>query len=307
MLEYIINDNIVACLSISNPAGGSNDACEESFFSQVSHQLQGICTPPEGDLKFFDGGTYNPVYANNEDPDTGCSWVGGERSGGSGQVVLSLVNQPELRVRVAVKLKVAKDDSEAWLTVEYCPTTIFVGHNVHPVAVKDPKTGIANPYPSSAWGAMTRTFRLGFEFLEEMAGGALFDGQTRLAIERGEIHLVRVQWAATKHVRGEEIPQFLQLVCVIYGQTIARGEGIISNATHLGLEFNPYTNSETHIVNGVLFKKCHGAKPQFSVSLYDKRVRLEQMHQDSVALSVAEPRPSMEACARTSPRIPRVS
>jgi hypothetical protein len=39
----------------------------------------------------------------------------------------------------------------------------------------------------------------------------------------------------------KDISGFLQLICVIYGQTIARGKGIISNANHLGLKFTPFT------------------------------------------------------------------
>jgi hypothetical protein len=133
---------------------------------------------------------------------------------------------------------------------------------------------------------MTRAFRVGFDFLEAVAGVTLFKGKTKAAIERGDIHLVRVQWAAAKRVKN--ISQFLQLICVIYGQTIARGEGIISNASHLGLEFEPYPDLETHLVNGVKFRKLHGTKPLFSVSLYDKGANLEQKHQSLESLSVAE-------------------
>jgi hypothetical protein len=35
-----------------------------------------------------------------------------------------------------------------------------------------------------------------------VAGGNLFDAQTRLAIECSDIHLVRVQFAATKTVKS---------------------------------------------------------------------------------------------------------
>ena len=56
---------------------------------------------------------------------------------------------------------------------------------------------------------MSDDFRLGFVFLEEVAGGKLFDEETKLAIERGDIQLVRVQWAATKALKP--VPQFLQL------------------------------------------------------------------------------------------------
>jgi len=284
--EFIIGDSIVACLTLSNPSVDPDNSGQESFFTALSAQLQKICTPQKDDPIIFENGTYKPVYANNEDPTTGCSWTWAEKGGGTGQLILKLVDEPEFRIRVWVQLKVAKDDSEAWLTVDYNPTTLLVGNNIHPAFVKDFDTGEVRPYPSSDWGAMKRVFRLGFDFLEGVAGMTLFEGKAKQAIERGEVHLVRVQWATAKRVKN--ISQFLQLICVIYGQTIARGQGIISNATHLGLEFEPYPDLETHLVNGVKFRKLYGTKPLFSVSLYDKGASLEQKHQSLESLSVAE-------------------
>jgi hypothetical protein len=75
---------------------------------------------------------------------------------------------------------------------------------------------------------------------------------------------------------------------VVYGPTIARGSGIRSNATHLGLEFEPFIDRETHLVTGVLFRKLHGKKAVFSVSLYDKQANLNQKHQDPHFLTEAQ-------------------
>jgi hypothetical protein len=285
--EYIINDSIVACLAIPNPEVHHRDKGRESFFAGLSDQLRSICTPDSNAVIIFEGQTFHPCYANNDDPATGCSWVGGEHGAGTGQLILSLAVQPEWRVRLWIQFKVAKDDSEAWLTVDYNPTSLFVGHNVHPApGVIDPVTGEASLQPSSEWNTMTRVYRLGFYFLEAVAGVTLFEGKAKADIERGEIHLVRAQWAAAKPVKN--ISQFLQLICVIYGQTIARGEGIISNSSHLGMEFEPYPDLETHLVNGVKFRKFYGNKPLFSVSLYDKRANLEQKHQSLENFTVSE-------------------
>ena len=134
---------------------------------------------------------------------------------------------------------VAKDGSRAWLTVDYNPTTLAVGNNVHPAAFIDRQTGEVDNYPSSSWPAMTRAFGLGFEFLEAMSEpSSLFDADTRLAIERGDSKLVRVQHAATKAVPN--VTDFLQVGTVIYGQTKARGQGIVNKAKDLGLKFKPY-------------------------------------------------------------------
>jgi hypothetical protein len=135
---------------------------------------------------------------------------------------------------------------------------------------------------------MTRSFRLGFESLEAMnENGPLFDAETKATIERGDIHLVRAQWAATKPVA--KCAEFLQLMSVIYGQTIARGQGIVDNAKHMGLKFTAYAHPDPteDRLTGIMFEKLHGKKRLFSVALYDKFARLQQVHQEG-ALSVVE-------------------
>jgi hypothetical protein len=78
-------------------------------------------------------------------------------------------------------------------------------------------------------------------------------------------------------------------MAVICGQTIARGKGIIDNAHHLGLTFTAFSNPDPAAegLSGIMLRKFHGEKSLWSVSLYDKRVRLDQMHQTAV-VSVAE-------------------
>lgn len=236
---------------------------------------------------FFRGRAHKPIYANSDGLATGCSWTGSGDDGGVGQIVLAPANQPDARIHFGIEFAVAKDGETAWLTVEHHPTTMRLGHNIHPAAWISPATGLEVEYPSSDWEAMSDAHRLGFEFLEQVAGGKLFGKEAKLAIERGDVHLVRVQEAATKPVRSP-VPQFLQLVTVVYDPTIARGGGIISNATHLGLEFKPYIDRETRHVTGGLFRKFHGRKPVHSVSLYDKQVSREQMHQDPHLLTEAQ-------------------
>jgi len=286
--EYIVGDSIVACLTMKGPAPQAPVPSAEPKFRNLSQLLKTVCSPKENDVKLFDGRAYNPVYANNLDPETSCSWTETGDGGGYGQVVLSAVHQPKVRVRVEVTLAVAKDGRWAWLTVGHNPTTLTVGNNVHPAAFLDPKTGVADNYPSSSWAAMTRAFRLGFEFLEAMSEPrSLFDADTKLAIERGDFHLARVQWAATKAVAN--VTDFLQMMSVICGQTIARGKGIIDNAKHMGLKFKPFPHPDPaeNRLSGVMLQKLHGKKLHVSVAFYDKLVRLQQMRQEGT-LSIVE-------------------
>src|ERR1700677_2386649 len=221
--EFLITDSIVASVTLNAPAMVGKKSGSDLSFQDWVAQLEALCTPREDDIKFFNGWACNPVYPNNDDPDNGCSWTRTKKRAWKGVIVLALVVQPEFRIRVEIKFAVAQDDSRAWLTVEYNPTTMAVGNNVHPSAFIDLKTGLECAFPSSDWNAMTWAFRVGFDFLEAMAGGPLFDEETKRAIARGEIHLVSAQWAAAKAV--DDISVFLQLMAVICGQTIARGKG----------------------------------------------------------------------------------
>jgi len=201
---------------------------------------------------------------------------------------LAWAEQPKKRVRVTIELVVAKDARCAWLTVTHNPTSLTVGNNVHPAGLLDPHTGVADLWPSSSWAAMTRAFGLGFTFLEAMSEpNSLFDAGTRRAIAHGDFHLVSVQYAATKAVPN--VTDFLQVGTVIYGQTIARGRGIINNAKHLGLCFKPYVDEDSpdNRVSGFVLQKKHGEKLHVSVSFYDKLVSLQQKHQETT-LSLAE-------------------
>jgi hypothetical protein len=180
-----------------------------------------------------------------------------------------------IRIQIGVKLVVAENDKTASLIVEHNPTMMTIRSNIHPAAFIDPATRLPVICPSSHWAAMDRNFRLGFEFLAAVAKGKLFDENTQRAFQRGDIHLVRVEWAAAKPVQAKR--QFLQLLTVVYDPTIARGSGIINNATHLGLEFKPRINRETHDLDGVRIRKFHGNKSVFSVGLDDKEARADRM------------------------------
>jgi hypothetical protein len=286
--EYVVGDSIVANLLIKAPALPATEPSTEPWFRRLARLLRGICSPNEGDVKLFEGQPLRPVYANNLDPDYSCSWVDKGNGRESGHVVLAWADQPNMRVRVEVQFRIAKDGSKAWLTVGYNPTSLTVGHNVHPAAFIDPQTGVAHPWPSSSWAAMTRAFRLGFTFLETLSEPEpLFDAATKRVIARGDVHLVSVQHAATK--AAPNVPEFLQVGTAIYGQTIARGQGIINNADHLGLEFEPFEHEDPNEnrLSGFTLKKRHGKKSHVSVSFYDKLVRVLEMHQETT-LSLAE-------------------
>ena len=286
--EYIILDAVVASLTIGNASSQDDDTSGLPRYAAYLQKFTAICQPQRKVPILFRGRAYYPVYANSDGLATGCSWTNSGENGGVGQIVLAPAHRPDAYVCVGLKFAVAKDCQTAWLEVAFNPTGMRLGHNIHPAAWTDRNTEVEVLYSSSNWDAMSDDFRLGFVFLEEVAGGKLFDEETKLAIERGDIKQVRVQWAATKAVKPAPVSQFLQLLTVVYDPTIARESGIISNATHLGLDFRPHIDPETRQVTGVLFRKLHGRKPVISVSLYDKWVSLKENHRDSSLLTEAQ-------------------
>jgi len=273
--EFVIPDLVVASVTIDSASTPGNGESDDSF-SALTQVLKRICQPHRDALIFVDRYAHHPIYANSDGLAKGCNWTDFEDGGGEGEAYFERAGQDGTRVRLGFMLAVAQDKRAAWLTVEFNPTTMLLGDNIHPAMFIDPETGKEVLWPSSDWKAMSRIFRLGFHFLEEVGGADVFDPRTKALIERGDFHLVRVQWAAAKEVKA--VPRLLQLLTVVYDQTIARGWGVINIAAHLGLEFEPYINGDTRRVTGVKFTKRHGTKLVFSTSLYDKQASMDQKH-----------------------------
>ncbi|MGA2494881.1 MAG: hypothetical protein ABSF67_18395 [Roseiarcus sp.] len=105
----------------------------------------------------------------------------------------------------------------------------------------------------------------------------LFSPPTRAAIAAGRIALGRCQFAI--YLPTRDVARFLQIMTVLHEQTIAHKGGVISLATYLGLRFENIIDPDSHEVVGVMFRKLHGKNTIYSVTFYNKRVRLAQMHQ----------------------------
>ncbi len=84
------------------------------------------------------------------------------------------------------------------------------------------------------------------------------------------------------------VTDFLQVGTVIYGQTKARGRGIVNNAKDLGLRFKPYAlpDPDDDRLSGFTLQKLHGQTLHVSVLFYDKLVRQQQVHQEGILLLV---------------------
>jgi hypothetical protein len=233
------------------------------------------------------GRAHQLLLPHPANPDQGTQWIPKLSGGGTLQLVLSRVDQPAQRVCLRYEVypeqrRINVADPESWLVADYNPTTILAGNNVLPVTIADPETGEIDEIPSSSPHFLITVNRLGFVLLGQLArqagltSGALFSPQTLRAIKEGNVHVTRSQWAG---YLPTDVPAFLQMLVVLYQQTIAHGQGIIQLATHLGLAFARYPPQTNRPLTGVMLQKRQGSKLQYSLSFYDKKARVAQMRQ----------------------------
>jgi hypothetical protein len=288
-LETLINDTVVVSIVLAET--GRAGAAEAEFNSLVS-ATKALCELDETFPLIMFGRAHKVLHCPPGDSFQGTCWTHRPDGGCDATIVLAAIDTPVQRV--CLKIKLMRTFSEAGTThrleIDYNPTTILAGNNVHPVTIVD-ETGKAKPYPSSHFKTMKQIYRLGFNLLEDLfqqASGTnapLFHPYTRKTIEFGEIHTVRAQWAG--YLPTSDVKQFLQLLGLLFGHTIAKGNGLMQLAQHLGFTFEIYKDKDDLTVTGVMFRKKHGEKPLFSLVFYDKRKRVADMRQ-SKSLSLVE-------------------
>jgi hypothetical protein len=202
------------------------------------------------------------------------------------QIAVAAVENPAqwMFARYAVLDNWKKGDGEpaSLLKVEFNPTSLASGNNVHPVTIAHPKTGVLPAFPSSAPQVIQALNRLGFRFLKEFHEQIsnekhLFERQTDSAIAKGNFQIVRAQFCV--YFPTPNVPIFLQLMAILYSHTITEGDSIIQVATHLGIRLRIHTDPGSNLVTGVTLQKLYGDKPVYSLVFYDKRVRVAHMRQ----------------------------
>lgn len=300
--ETLINEPIVAsvlvdCGGLDRPnalavgtAPPYRDAhplatCE---FDEIAAALEQLCDG--GHHQNFDvfGREHRVLYSGRSDKCT--FWKSFKNGGGEAQIVLASLLEPTQRITLRYRLTKAagRNGQMGWLQAAWNPTTILRGNNIHPATIVDPDNASDRPYPSSDLKVMKQIFRLGFDLLEDLAqrvsGRPLFRPQTAKAIKLGAIRVLCAQWAC--YFPTPDVSEFLQIIGVMYGQTIGQGRRLISVADHLGLSSEYYSRRD---VTGVLLVKSHGDKPVYSPCFYNKQIRIADVRQGKT-LSDAERR-----------------
>ncbi len=275
--EQLIQDSIVASVTLDE----SNDPSQREQ-QRIRTALERICHDRRADVVVLFGRAHRILRWRPAIPTSHSSFTTNDR-GCSAEIFLEACDEPAQQARIEVTLKRRDDDPMlSWLAINFNPTTILGGNNVHPAAPRDPSGGVVR-HPSSALSVVQRTLRLGFDLLDELyrqvsnTRDSLYSEHTRERVRRGRFRIHWVQWAA--YLPTQDPVLCLQLIAVLYGQTIARGKGLIDLAAHLGLKRDRFTDDETHEVKAVLLRKLHGNRPVYSVDFYDKRRRVSQVRQ----------------------------
>jgi hypothetical protein len=210
------------------------------------------------------------------------------------QMTLAPKDQPAQHIRVTYRLFknncCEEDDPEYrkegdpryFLECEGNPTTVLAGNNVFPVTTVDQETGEAEKLPSSSRASMKVVNRALCDLLKAVSEAVLPDRQCLLdfwtlnRIEEGNFELVRAQYCC--YLSTPNVLRFLQLICLLYAQTVHDAERVSTLANHLGLAVKQFIGKNNR-VTGVQFQKRHGTKPVVSLVFYDKQRRIAQMRQ----------------------------
>ena len=248
----------------------------------IQKALERICRDRQADVVVLFGRAHKILRWMPAIPTSYSIFTTNDR-GCSAEIFLEVCDEPAQQARIEITLT-RRDDEPllSWLTIDFNPTTILGGNNVYPAASRDPRDRVVR-HPSSALSVVQRNLRLGFDLLDELyrqvlnASNSLYSACTRERVRQGRFRIFWAQWAA--YLPTSDPVLFLQLIAVLYGQTIARGKGLIDLAAYLGLKRGRYTDDETDEVKAVLLRKLHGNRPVYSIDFYDKRRRVSQVKQ----------------------------
>jgi hypothetical protein len=293
--DSLLYDSTVASIQIDYSAfreRGSNARNNE--YSRIVSAFEAICNPHKQPFFILNGRAHQGLASY--DGRNFCQWSPTAGGGGIAKIVIHPEDEPAQHILLKYTLSVSKENSgghrRAWLNVEFSPTSLLTGNNILPVTIEDSTTGVCVHHPSSSPNVMQEIYRLGFNVLEQMAQQLsnsttpLYSKATRNLIRSGRFHLTRAQWCA--YLPTADRAKFLQMMTVLYGQTIGAGTGIISLATHLGLKFTRYTD-DTNEVTGLMLEKRYGNKSVFSIVPYDKVKRVADMRQGKTLTEVEHP------------------
>jgi hypothetical protein len=282
--EPLITDTIVERVPL-DWRGQDPSLTGYASLQAVTAILAQLASLPSGKVFIIYGDAHELVPPHPANPGQGTRWFPDLSEGGMLNLVLARVDEPAQQVHIEYEAykqqgEIGVDEPTSWLGVGFNPTTIPTGNNVLPVTIADPATGEFDEVPSSSPRLLTAAYRMGLHLLPELArqagltNGDLFSDRTLQAIKDGDVHVTRSQWAA---YLPADVLVFLQLLVVLYDQTIAHKSEIIQLAKHLGFTFSRFP--KTGPLTGVMLEKYQGNKKQYSITFYNKAAEVARMRQ----------------------------
>jgi hypothetical protein len=284
--ESLVTDSIVQRVAL-DWRGQDASLTGSTSLDTVTAILAQFPDIPAGRIFVIYGCAHQLVLPHPANPQQGTQWTPIRSGGGKLELVLARVDQPAQRVHLeytayAEQKEIGVDEPTSWLSVDFNPTTIPTGNNVLPVTIADPVTGEIDEIPSSSPRFLIAANRMALHLLPELArqagltNGDLFSDRTLQAIKDGDVHVTRSQWAS---YMPAAVRAFLQLLVVLYDQTIARKDEIIQLATHLDFTLTHFPKKGP--INGVMLEKDQGNKKQYSITFYNKAAEVARMRQGS--------------------------
>jgi hypothetical protein len=132
--EQLIHDSTLVSVTLDE----RNDPSGSEQY-RIQNALERICHDRQADVVVLFGRAHKILRWRQAIPTSHSSFTTNDR-GCSAEIFLEVCDEPAQQARIEVKLTRRDDDPLlSWLTIEFNPTTILGGNNVHPAVPRDPR------------------------------------------------------------------------------------------------------------------------------------------------------------------------
>jgi hypothetical protein len=176
--------------------------------------------------------------------------------------VVALVANDDSGQKTDIKFKLSKQSGRSLLSLTFNPSQILTGVDAQPTLILG-QSGEEISCPSSSWKVANKMFALGFDLLRLLPRRNVDNAFLESEIDPERIRIHRIQWDAFVPVSDPR--RFLQVLPILYEQTVRRDQGVVKLAADLGLTVKYSTDHQTNEVTAVTIEKLNGRKKLFSV------------------------------------------
>jgi len=146
--------------------------------------------------------------------------------------VVALVANDDSGQKTDIKFKLSKQSGRSLLSLTFNPSQILTGVDAQPTLILG-QSGEEISCPSSSWKVANKMFALGFDLLRLLPRRNVDNAFLESEIDPERIRIHRIQWDAFVPVSDPR--RFLQVLPILYEQTVRRDQGVVKLAADLGL------------------------------------------------------------------------